>query len=102
MRVQLDLLGTGYRVDVTKYSFITEQLPSRPRRTDRFPELQWTFESSVPGVYFAGAPAAWSFGPLMRLVAGAEFSARAISEDVRKRVPKSSAVSPGQSAANGK
>lgn len=27
-------------------------------------------ESSVPGLHFLGAPAAWSFGPIMRFASG--------------------------------
>jgi len=32
----------------------------------------------VAGLHFLGAPAAWSFGPLMRFVAGTEFASGAV------------------------
>jgi hypothetical protein len=44
-----------------------------------YPELGYGFESSLPGLHFIGAPAAWSFGPLMRFVSGTEFAGRALA-----------------------
>jgi FAD-dependent urate hydroxylase len=35
-------------------------------------------ESSVPGLHFLGAPAAWSFGPIMRFVSGGWYTGRAL------------------------
>ena len=35
-------------------------------------------ESSVPGLHFLGAPAAWSFGPTMRFVAGGWFGSETL------------------------
>jgi hypothetical protein len=48
------------------------------RRVDGYPQLSAGYESSVPGLYFLGAPAAWSYGPLMRFVAGADFASRTL------------------------
>jgi FAD-dependent urate hydroxylase len=67
------LLATGYRVDIARYEFL-EGLAPAIDRVGGFPRLSAGFESSVPGLYFVGAPAAWSFGPLMRFVAGTEFA----------------------------
>ncbi len=36
-------------------------------------------ESSVPGLHFLGAPAARSFGPLMRFVAGGWYGAESLT-----------------------
>ena len=82
------LLGTGYRVNVTRYPFLSRDLASSLRVTDGFPHLAGGLESSVPGLHFLGSPAAWTFGPLMYFVAGTEFAAgklaRHISEARRK------------------
>ncbi|MGA2418979.1 MAG: NAD(P)-binding domain-containing protein [Candidatus Acidiferrum sp.] len=82
------LLGTGYRVNVTGYPFLSRDLASSLRVTDGFPHLTGGLESSVPGLHFLGSPAAWNFGPLMYFVAGTEFAAgklaRHISEAHRK------------------
>ena len=69
------LLGTGYRIDITRHSFLSPGLSSL-QCVNGYPQLAAGFESSVPGLHFLGAPAAWSFGPLMRFVAGTRYSGR--------------------------
>ena len=49
---------------------------------DGYPVLGRGFESSVPGLHFLGAPAAWSYGPLARFVAGSRFAARSVARAV--------------------
>jgi hypothetical protein len=93
------LVGTGYRVDVSKYPFMTQTLISRIRSKNGLPELRPTFESSVEGLYFAGAPAAWTFGPLMRFVAGAGFAASTLCPDVCKLRAKRISIGLTQGAA---
>jgi hypothetical protein len=78
------LMGTGYRVDITKYAFLGKKLLASIRHVGGYPQLNAGFESSVPGLHFLGAPAAWSFGPLMRFVAGADFATRALARGVAK------------------
>jgi cation diffusion facilitator CzcD-associated flavoprotein CzcO len=73
------LLATGYRVDIARYPFLSGRLLEGIRRTEGYPQLDSGFQSSVPGLHFLGAPAAWSFGPLMRFVAGGEFASRAVA-----------------------
>jgi hypothetical protein len=72
------LLATGYRVDVAKYDFLAPELVRRISRVYGHPRLDHGLESSVPGLHFVGAPAAWSAGPLMRFVAGAGFASRSV------------------------
>jgi len=67
------LIGTGYKIDISKYRFLPAELLASVRQNNGYPVLNHQFQSSVPGLYFLGAPAAWSFGPLMRFVAGTEF-----------------------------
>jgi Pyridine nucleotide-disulphide oxidoreductase len=76
------LLATGYRVDITKYPFLPKRLLDRIARTGGYPRLTTGFESSVDGLYFMGAPSAWSYGPLMRFVAGTEFAAPTLAQGV--------------------
>jgi hypothetical protein len=49
-----------------------------------YPVLNFNLEASVPGLYFVGAPSAWSFGPLMFFVAGADFAARAVTRHIAR------------------
>src|SRR5258708_35969655 len=53
------LFGTGYRVDITRYPFLTAELTGRIRRAGGYPLLGPAMESSVPGLHFRGAPRAW-------------------------------------------
>jgi hypothetical protein len=76
------LLATGYRVDITRYPFLGKNLLHSIKQNDGYPELNSGFESSVQGLHFLGAPAAWSFGPLMRFVAGTDFSSRALTRKI--------------------
>ena len=69
------LLATGFRVDVTRYSFFSQALLKRIVTVDGYPVLKRGLESSTPGLHFVGKPAAWSFGPLLGFVSGAEFAA---------------------------
>jgi cation diffusion facilitator CzcD-associated flavoprotein CzcO len=72
------VLGTGYRVDIAKYPFLSPALLERIAVVNGHPRLDAGFETTSPGLHVLGAPAAWSFGPLMRFVAGTEFTARAL------------------------
>jgi FAD-dependent urate hydroxylase len=81
------ILATGFRVDVSRYPFLAEPLLRALRVVDGYPELTRGFESSIPGLHFLGAPAARSFGPLCRFVAGTAYTARALTASMtRKRV----------------
>jgi hypothetical protein len=80
------LLATGYRVDVAKYPFLAPGLVERIGRVDGHPRLTRGFESTVEGLHFVGAPAAWSHGPLMRFVAGAGFASRSLAHGIAGRV----------------
>ena len=86
------VLGTGYRVNVARYPFLSSNLVDRLELIDGYPRLDAGFESSLPGLHFLGAPAAWSFGPLMRFVAGTEFVSPALTKRIRE-VTKRSLVS---------
>jgi hypothetical protein len=68
------LLATGFRVDVSRYPFLAPSLLKRLKTADGFPVLNRGLESSIPGLHFLGKPAAWSFGPLLGFVSGAEFA----------------------------
>lgn len=72
------LLGTGYRIDISRYPFLGLELLRSIRQVNGYPQLDIGFACSVPGLHFVGATAAWSFGPLMRFVAGAEFASRSL------------------------
>ena len=76
------VLATGYAVDIAKYPFLPDTLLTRVRRAGGYPQLDRRFQASVPGLHFLGAPSAWSYGPLMRFVAGTEFAAPTLTTGI--------------------
>jgi len=79
------LLGTGYRVDISKYDFLAPELTKAINRFHGYPRLQAGFESSVPGLHFVGAPAIWSFGPLMQFVVGTHYASRSLLRHISRK-----------------
>jgi hypothetical protein len=73
------LLGTGYRVDLTRLNFLSPRLLQTIACVQGSPVLRSGLESSVPKLHFVGSYAVKSFGPLLRFIAGAPFAARAVT-----------------------
>jgi hypothetical protein len=59
--------------------FIEQPVQSRIRKVADTPILDRNFETTVPGLYFIGAAAANSFGPLLRFAYGARYAAERVS-----------------------
>jgi hypothetical protein len=78
------MFATGYRVDVARYPFIAPELASAIRRHNGYPVLGRGLESSIAGLHFSGAPAAWSYGPIMRFVSGSWYAAAALSRAIAR------------------
>jgi thioredoxin reductase len=78
------ICATGYRTDVDRLTFLDADLRTDLRTVGRAPALSRRFESSVPGMYFAGIAAAVTFGPLMRFMYGDEFAAQRISSHLAR------------------
>ena len=73
------IAATGYRVDLSRIPFIEQNLQTQLHNAEGTPVLSRHFESSVRGLYFIGAAAANSFGPLLRFAYGAKFVARRVA-----------------------
>lgn len=78
-RVDHVLLGTGYRVDISKYEFMSEGLLKEVRQLDGYPDVTAGLATSVPGLHFTGAAAARKFGPLLYFVTGTDFASRELA-----------------------
>lgn len=78
------LLGTGYSVDISRYKFLPQAILRQVQVFDGYPVLDSGFGSSLPGLYFIGAPAARTFGPLLYFVAGTEFSSMVLTSEISK------------------
>ena len=76
------LLATGYRVDVSRYDFLSPILMKNLRTVNGYPILRRGMETSVPGLHIIGKPAAWSFGPIVGFVSGTEFVSNELSKSI--------------------
>ena len=85
------IAATGYKPDLNRLAFLSDEIRSKIEVLKGAPVLSKSFESSVPGIYFAGLSAATSFGPVMRFAFGAGFAARRINETMVKLVRRSPA-----------
>jgi thioredoxin reductase len=79
------IAGTGYAITQESFPFLDRELLRRIAWAPCGPAISRFFESSVPGLYFAGLAAAGQHGPAMRFVAGAPYAARAIARHVARQ-----------------
>ena len=73
------IAATGYRVDIRSLPFLDDSLLQLLRTFNGAPVLSSSYESSIPGLHFAGVAAAKQFGPVMRFIAGTEYTSRKIA-----------------------
>jgi thioredoxin reductase len=74
------IAATGYQFQLDRLPFLSEDLRSRLGDERQLPLLSSNFESSVPGLYFTGLASSYAFGPTMRFLHGASYTARRISD----------------------
>ncbi len=79
------IAGTGFRLDLTHLGYVTPSLGADIKLVAGAPVLSHHLESNVPGLFFTGALAAPSLGPLMRFVAGTHFTGPRIVHRLRAR-----------------
>jgi hypothetical protein len=87
------IAATGYKVDIDRLKFIDPEIRENLKVVGGSPALSTGFESSIPGLYFAGLTAANSFGPVMRFAFGAGFAARTLTRAVSKSLAQTPAPS---------
>ena len=90
------IAATGYKVDISALPFLAGALRQKLRRPGSVPIVSPNFESSVPGLYFTGLTSASQFGPVMRFVVGADYTARRIASAMRARASSAVAARRGQ------
>lgn len=86
------IAATGYKVDIDRLTFLNPEIRSKLQTVERSPVLSSNFESSVPGLYFVGVAAAYSFGPVMRFAFGAGFAAQTVTRALRRSSAKSAVL----------
>ena len=86
------LLGTGYRIDLSRLGILSPRLLERIACAEGSPLLRAGFELTVPKLHFVGSYAVKSFGPLLRFIAGAPFAARSLARSTRRDAGQKPAV----------
>ncbi|MGH3279544.1 MAG: NAD-binding protein, partial [Trebonia sp.] len=80
------IAGTGFRVDLKRLPFLPEHLCSAVKTVDNHPVVSRSGETSVPGLYFAGAPTVVSVGPSARFVAGTFTLSALLAKSVARNI----------------
>jgi FAD-dependent urate hydroxylase len=76
------IAATGYRPDLSRLTFLDEELRSRLRTVAGTPVVDGDYETSAPGLFVAGPGVAPTFGPVMRFVYGADHAARTVGRQL--------------------
>lgn len=79
------IAGTGFRLDLERLDYMAPSLRAEIKTFAGAPILNHSLESNVPGLFFTGALAAPSLGPLTRFVAGVHFAAPRLVHRLRNR-----------------
>jgi hypothetical protein len=82
------IAGTGFRVDVAKLPFLSEEIQAGLVKRGNCPEVNRAGESTVPGLYFAGAHTMTSLGPGVRFIAGTHHTSARLARSVGRRAGK--------------
>lgn len=88
VEVEHVICATGFVPDLARLTMLSSDLRARVKSRLGSPVLSRDFESSMPGLYFAGLAAAATFGPVMRFVHGSGFAARRISGHIIRTTPR--------------
>jgi Pyridine nucleotide-disulphide oxidoreductase len=78
------IAATGFVVDLRRISFLDSDIRARLHTVGNAPVLSAKFEASIPGLYFVGLASANSFGPVMRFMFGANYTARRLSQHLMR------------------
>jgi FAD-dependent urate hydroxylase len=79
------IAGTGFRIDISRLSFLSEEIRAGLVTRANCPLVNRAGESTVPGLYFAGAHTAVSLGPGMRFISGTHHAAAQLARSLARR-----------------
>jgi thioredoxin reductase len=86
--------GTGYKVDLRKLGFLPEALRTQIKHVNDAPILNTRFQTSVNDLYVVGPASMNSFGPLMRFVHGARYTAHRVAPALAASLLRGRATAP--------
>lgn len=73
---------TGFELDFERLPYIDASLRRQIAVRRKAPLLSASFETTAPGLYAIGLPAAPTFGPSLRFMYGAKFAARTVARSL--------------------
>jgi thioredoxin reductase len=79
------IAGTGFRIDLARLSFLPEQLRLSVKSLNGHPLVSRSGQTSVPGLYFCGAPTVLSIGPSSRFIAGTHTLSALLAKSAARR-----------------
>jgi hypothetical protein len=82
------IAGTGFRIDMSRLTFLSEEIQSGLVTRGNCPLVNRAGESTVPGLYFAGAPTMVNHGPGVRFISGTHQVAAQLARSVARRARK--------------
>jgi hypothetical protein len=91
------IAGTGFRIDVARLPFLSEAIQAALLTHANCPLVNRAGESSIPGLYFAGAHTMVSLGPGVRFISGTHHTAAHLARSVARRARRG--AGPAKSAA---
>jgi thioredoxin reductase len=84
------VLGTGYRIDISKYRVLDASLLHQVEATaDGYPVLTGGLETSVNGLFMAGVIAEKTLGPTLRFVTGTSNAGPRVAKAIAQRISQS-------------
>ena len=83
------IAGTGYQFNVENLPFISQKVKQLILHEQQSPRLSSNFEIVCPRIVFYQSRQCQSFGPAIRFLAGADFTARRIASHLARsnRIP---------------
>jgi len=82
------IAGTGFRIDISRLPFLSAGVRAGLVTRVNCPLVNRAGESTVPGLYFAGAHTAVSLGPGVRFISGTHATAAQLARSVARRARK--------------
>jgi len=80
------IAGTGFRIDVSRLPFMSAEILASLTMTAGCPVVNRVGESSVSGLYFAGAHSMINLGPGVRFVAGTHGTSAKLASTLARRL----------------
>jgi hypothetical protein len=93
------IAGTGFRIDLSRLSFLSEEIQAGLVTRANCPMVNRAGESTVPGLYFAGVSTMASLGPGVRFIAGTHHTAAQLARSVARRARKGTGIARPAAAA---